>query len=108
MEWSDSGSILGLRPHGETAALVEVITAQHGRHAGILRGGASRRRAADLQPGTRVVVNWRARLSEHLGVFTLEAERGRAARGRPPWPGRLIARPGTSPQLFAFSPAPCT
>ncbi|MEM8958731.1 MAG: DNA repair protein RecO [Pseudomonadota bacterium] len=79
MEWSDSGSILALRPHGETAALVEVFTATHGRHAGILRGGASRRRAAELQLGTKVVVTWRARLSEHLGVFTLEAERGRAA-----------------------------
>ena len=79
MEWSDSGSILALRPHGETAALVEVFTATHGRHVGILRGGASRRRAAELQLGTKVVVIWRARLSEHLGVFTLEAERGRAA-----------------------------
>ena len=79
MEWSDSGSILAVRPHGETAALVELFTAEHGRHAGILRGGASKRRAADLQPGTRVAVTWRARLAEHLGAFTLEAERGRAA-----------------------------
>lgn len=79
MEWSDSGSILAVRPHGETAALVEVFTADHGRHAGILRGGGSRRHAADLQPGTRVTVTWRARLPEHLGTFMLEAERGRAA-----------------------------
>lgn len=79
MEWSDSGTVLATRPHGETAALVEVFTAEHGRHAGLLRGGASRRRAADLQPGTRVSVIWRARLPEHLGTYTLEADRGRAA-----------------------------
>lgn len=79
MEWSDSGTVLAARPHSETAALVELFTATHGRHAGILRGGASRRRAADLQPGTRVSVTWRARLPEHLGTFTLERERGRAA-----------------------------
>jgi len=79
MEWSDSGSILAARRHGENAALVEVFTIHHGRHLGIVRGGGGRRRAPELQPGTRVAVNWRARLPEHLGVFTLETERSRAA-----------------------------
>ncbi|MCV6595858.1 MAG: DNA repair protein RecO [Mangrovicoccus sp.] len=79
MDWSDSGTILATRRHGENAALVEVFTLHHGRHAGIVRGGAGRRRAPELQPGTRVAVSWRARLSEHLGAFTLETERSRAA-----------------------------
>lgn len=79
MEWSDYGTVLGAQPFGETSARVEVFTENHGRHTGLVRGGAGRKRAADLQPGTYVSVTWRARLDEHLGAFTLEAERARAA-----------------------------
>ncbi|MEM1363885.1 MAG: DNA repair protein RecO [Pseudomonadota bacterium] len=79
MEWSDYGTVLGAQPFGETGARVEVFTQNHGRHAGLVRGGAGRKRAPDLQPGTYVSVTWRARLGEHLGVFSLEAERARAA-----------------------------
>jgi len=78
MEWQDEGTLIGSRPHGETSAIIEVFTAQHGRHAGVLRGGASRKVAAMLQPGSQVTVNWRARLDDHLGVFQAEPLRSRA------------------------------
>jgi DNA repair protein RecO (recombination protein O) len=78
MEWSDEGVLLSTRPQGETSALVEVLTAEHGRHAGIVRGGASSRMAATLQPGTQVSLVWRARLEDHLGTITLEPLRSRA------------------------------
>lgn len=78
MDWRDEGVILAMRPHGETAAIIEVLTAGHGRHAGVVRGGASRRMAAVLQPGTGVRLDWRARLDEHLGVFTVEPVQSRA------------------------------
>ncbi|MCK0208618.1 DNA repair protein RecO [Starkeya koreensis] len=80
MEWSDEGIILGLRRHGEANAIVELMTAEHGRHLGLVRGGASRRQAAGLQPGNGVRVVWRARLDEHLGAFALEVTAPRAAR----------------------------
>lgn len=78
MDWRDEGVLLAMRPHGETAAIIEVLTAAHGRHAGVVRGGASRRMAATLQPGTQLMLDWRARLDDHIGSFTVEPLRSRA------------------------------
>lgn len=79
MEWRDEGVLISMRPHGESAAIIEVFTAAHGRHAGVVRGGASRKMAAFLQPGTQLAATWRARLDDHIGVFTVEPVRSRAA-----------------------------
>lgn len=89
MDWQDEGILIATRPHGESAAIIEVFTAVHGRHAGVVRGGASRRMAPVLQPGAQVSVAWRARLSEHIGAFTVEPVRSRAALL--PEAGRLAA-----------------
>ena len=78
MEWQDEGVLLSARPHGETSVIAEVFTCGHGRHAGVVRGGASRRMAAHLQPGTQLAVTWRARLDDHVGSFTVEPLRQRA------------------------------
>ncbi|MEZ5798947.1 MAG: DNA repair protein RecO [Paracoccaceae bacterium] len=78
MDWRDEGVILSMRPHGESAAIIEVFTRGHGRHAGVVRGGASRRMAPHLQPGTQVAAVWTARLSEHIGAFAVEPQRSRA------------------------------
>ena len=79
MDWSDEGVIVSLRGHGETSAIIEVLTATHGRHAGIVRGGTSRRMAPILQPGAQVSVEWRARLEEHLGSYRVEPLKSRTA-----------------------------
>lgn len=80
MEWSDTGIVLSARRHGETSAVVHVLTRSHGRHAGLVRGGAGRRARSVVQPGNEVQASWRARLPEQLGSFTLELARSRAAR----------------------------
>lgn len=54
MEWRDEGIILGTRKHGETSAILEVMTRAHGRHLGLVRGGRSRKQQPVLQPGNRV------------------------------------------------------
>jgi DNA repair protein RecO (recombination protein O) len=72
MDWRDQGALLSVRPHGEASAIIEVFTQGHGRHAGVVRGGSSRRTAAVLQPGAQIDVSWRARLDTQLGVFTVE------------------------------------
>lgn len=72
MDWQDEGILLAARRHGESAAIVEVFTAAHGRHAGVVRGGGSRRLAPILQPGTRLAVTWTARLEEHIGAFRVD------------------------------------
>ncbi|MEI2684875.1 MAG: DNA repair protein RecO [Cypionkella sp.] len=79
MDWQDEGAVISVHPHGESAAIIEVFTAAHGRHAGVVRGGASRKLAPVLQPGGQVALTWRARLADHLGVFTVEPVRARAA-----------------------------
>jgi DNA repair protein RecO (recombination protein O) len=80
MEWRDQGALLSVRRHGESAAIIEVFTADHGRHAGVVRGGASRKVAPGLQPGAQLDVTWRARLDEHIGAFVVEPLRSRAAQ----------------------------
>ena len=79
MEWRDEGILLASRPHGESAAIIEVFTRDHGRHAGVVRGGASRKTAPLLQVGAQIAVAWRARLESHLGSFTFEPVRARTA-----------------------------
>jgi len=78
MEWSDDAIVLGVRRHGESAAIVEALTKHHGRHLGLVRGGGSRKAKATLQPGNTLHVVWRARLNEHLGTFVVEPSRMRA------------------------------
>lgn len=72
--------LLSQRRHGESAAIIEVFTEAHGRHAGIVRGGASRKVAPMLQPGAQLDLTWRARLEDHLGTFTVEPVKSRAAQ----------------------------
>ncbi|HEY9040240.1 MAG TPA: DNA repair protein RecO [Roseovarius sp.] len=79
MEWRDQGILLSVRRHGESAAIIDVLTPTRGRHAGVVRGGASRRLAPILQPGAQLDLSWRARLEDHLGAFTVEPVRSRAA-----------------------------
>lgn len=79
MDWRDEGTLLSVRKHGETSAIIEVFTAAHGRHAGVVRGGVSRRMAPVLQPGSQLDLAWRARLEDHLGTFTVEPVKSRAA-----------------------------
>jgi DNA repair protein RecO (recombination protein O) len=79
MEWTDEGIVLGVRRHGESSAIVELLTREHGRHLGLVRGGASSRMRPLLQPGNSVTAVWRARLDEHLGNYAIEGTRLRAA-----------------------------
>ena len=79
MEWRDQGILLRSRRHGETSVIIEVFTPERGRHAGIVRGGTSRKIAPILQPGARLDLAWRARLEDHIGAFSVEPLRSRAA-----------------------------
>ncbi|WP_427450685.1 DNA repair protein RecO [Litorimonas sp. WD9-15] len=79
MDWSADGYILSSRKHGESSAIIEVFTREKGRHPGLVRGGSGRRMRPVLQPGNHVTVEWRARMEDHLGYYTLEAIDSRAA-----------------------------
>lgn len=78
MEWQGDGTVIARRAFGENAVIIEVLTAAQGRHAGLVPGGASRKRAAMLQPGSRLQLRWRARRDDQLGTFTAEPLQSRA------------------------------
>lgn len=77
MEWRDEGIIIGGRRYGETSLILEVMTREHGRHPGLVKGGRGKRMQPLLQPGNAVEVTWRARLEEHLGSYAIETTRMR-------------------------------
>ncbi len=79
MQWSDSGIIISTRRHGETSVIVDLLTRDHGRHSGMVRGGRSKRHRPVLQLGNLVGADWKARLPEHLGMYILEPEKLRSA-----------------------------
>jgi len=88
MLWRDTGFVLATRRHGENALIVDLLTREHGRHAGLVRGGQSPRVRAMLQSGNEVAAVWRGRLDEHLGTIACEMLRAHAARFLDD-PGRL-------------------
>lgn len=60
--------------------IAEVFTPSQGRHAGVIRGGTSRKLAPILQPGAQLDIAWKARLEDHMGNFAVEPLRSRAAQ----------------------------
>ena len=80
LDWTDEAIVLTARPHGESGAVVSLLTERHGRHAGFVRGGQGRQLRPVLQPGNAVSATWSARLSEHMGNFSLEPTVAHAAR----------------------------
>lgn len=80
MEWTDDAIVLAARRLGEGGLVVQLLTAAHGRHAGLARGGGSRRQRPVYQPGNGVRATWRGRLAKHLGTLTAELQTGRAGR----------------------------
>ena len=79
MQWTDEGIVIGVRRHGEASVILELMTREHGRHLGMVRGGSGSRMRPVLQPGNSVSANWRARLEDHLGNFTVEPLKERAS-----------------------------
>jgi DNA repair protein RecO (recombination protein O) len=102
MDWSDEGIFLGGKPLGEAGLIAEILTLEHGRHLGLVRGGRSRRIRPTLQPGNLVRVTWRARLSEHLGGFNVELMEANGARVLDD--PRALAAIGTLGELIKLLP----
>ncbi|MEL6259262.1 MAG: DNA repair protein RecO [Pseudomonadota bacterium] len=81
MNWEDEALVLGGRRFGESGLILDVLTRTRGRRAGLVYGGASRRRRSQLEAGNTLDVSWSGRLEEQLGRFEVaEAREGRAFR----------------------------
>jgi DNA repair protein RecO (recombination protein O) len=103
MQWHDAGFVLTARRHGENSLIIELLTRDHGRHAGLVRGGQSPRVRAILQPGNAVTAVWRGRLDEHLGTMSCEPVRAHAARFLDD-PGRLAGLTSAAALVIAALP----
>lgn len=79
MDWQDQGFVLSAARFGEADAILDILTERHGRHLGLMKAGMARGRRADIQTGNLVTVEWRARLADQLGHYTLELTRPYAA-----------------------------
>jgi DNA repair protein RecO (recombination protein O) len=80
MDFTDEGILISAKPLGEANTVAELLTAKHGRHFGLVRGGRSRRMRPLMQLGNVLSVTWRARLADHLGGFNVELLEPYAAR----------------------------
>ena len=78
MEWQGEATAIARRRHGEHAVILTALTRDLGLISGVVPGGASVRRAAMLQPGTRLDLRWRARRDDQLGTFAVEPVRLRS------------------------------
>src|SRR5258708_33756229 len=101
MEWTDEGIVLGVRRHGESSAIVELLTRKHGRHLGLVRGGAGWRMRPLLQPGNSVRAGWRGGRPE---LHPLLYDRRARLRSPPAVPAPDHARRGAAQGVTAGLP----
>src|SRR5271168_5246999 len=73
MEWTDQAIMLGARRQGEGSLILSLLSREHGRHKGLVRGGAKSRQRGLYEPGNVVTATWHARLAEHLGLLQIES-----------------------------------
>lgn len=72
MHWTDQAILLNLRRHGEHGAVISLLSRDHGRVAGYVRGASGKAARGALQPGNRLLTTWQARLPDQLGAITWE------------------------------------
>lgn len=70
--WEDQGIVLSVRSHGESGAIISLLTENNGRHAGYIRGVHSSKMRGVIEPGNLVDARWQARVSDNLGSYMLE------------------------------------
>jgi DNA repair protein RecO (recombination protein O) len=86
MQLNAPAIVCGSRPHGETAAIVRLLTSQSGLVAGYVAGGRGRQLRPVLVPGNRVAAELRARSDSQLPFARLEL-----VESRGPWLGEPLA-----------------
>jgi DNA repair protein RecO (recombination protein O) len=86
VQLSAQAIVVASRPHGETAAIVRVLTEEHGLVAGYVAGARGRHIRPVLIPGNRVAADLSARSDAQLPFLKLEL-----VESRGPWMGEPLA-----------------
>jgi len=77
--FEDQGIVLSVRGHGENGAVVALMTENHGRHAGYVRGARGSKMRGTLELGCLVDAAWQSRVSDGLGSYSLELSKNYSA-----------------------------
>jgi DNA repair protein RecO (recombination protein O) len=77
VNFSASGIVCAVRPHGEAGAIVRTLTAEQGMLTGFVQGARSRTLRPVLIPGNIVKADWRGRISGQLHSMTAELQQSR-------------------------------
>ena len=72
MYWKDEGYLLSKNNFDENSIIVEVFTLNHGKYAGIVYGGSSRKLKGKLQIGNKFILNWKSKGENKNGYFNIE------------------------------------
>ena len=78
MHWQDEGYILSKSNYNENSIIIETFTLNHGKCAGIVYGGTSRKQKKNYQIGNKVFLNWKSKGENRVGYFNTELNLSRA------------------------------
>lgn len=90
MEIRASAILCAARPHGETAVIARMLTADHGLVAGYVAGGRGRELRPIVIPGNLVALDLRARSDSQLPFARLELLESRGPWLNEPLPAAAI------------------
>ena len=72
MQWQDEGYLISKTNYNENSSIIDVFTLNHGKCAGIVFGGSSRKLKKYLQIGNKIFVNFKSKNVNKIGNFSIE------------------------------------
>jgi len=79
MNLTDEGIAIGVKKFSDSTNLIKILTKDNGIYSGLIRIKKNQGNSGVNIPGNTLSVNWRARLSEHLGFFNTELIKSRSS-----------------------------
>ena len=79
MNITDEGIAISIKKFSDSTNLMKILTKGNGVYSGLIRLKKNQGNTGVNIPGNTLSVNWRARLSEHLGFFNTELIKSRTS-----------------------------
>ena len=75
MIWDDTGFLLSKNRYNENSLIAEIFTKNHGKVAGIIFGGTSKKIKNYLQIGNQLYTNYNSKSENRIGYFKIEIQK---------------------------------
>ena len=72
MYWKDEGYLLSKTNFDENSIIINTFTQNHGKYAGVVYGGSSRKQKKIFQIGNKILLNWKSKGENKIGYFNIE------------------------------------